>query len=384
MRLTRNRTLDLFHKICKIIYLSCATNFWFEDMKYPAKFMRIYDAISFILEMIVASFIISSWGAFFTQPNLTEKQSADRSLFALSHATLYAVYSSTVYYKEKVRELVKTLALSLKAVCDDEEIETMMIRTTFGYLMALVFMCSSTLFSYGVENGIQALTTNVENRTQIAGATRIIFYIVWWIFAIRVVSVYLIILTSTIAIAHNFKNLCKYFEDLNTIFEVSGSQEEKERRYEDGFKVGIQMHSLTLWCIQQTQQVGGVAFSAQLIMNVWVLIMLMIQMMFTERTLMAVMPIAFMAAAVLVGTAVFVWNAGNVTIEASRLPTAMFHSGWHNCTRKSSVRIRKVVTIAIAQAQKRVLIKGLGFIELSYESYVKIVKTSYSLFSVIY
>ncbi|XP_048007561.1 uncharacterized protein LOC125242706 [Leguminivora glycinivorella] len=111
------------------------------------------------------------------------------------------------------------------------------------------------------------------------------------------------------------------------------------------------MHSMTLWCTRQTQVAGGVAFSGQVIINVSVLVLLMIQMMFTERTLFAVMPIVFMALSVLVGTGVFLWNAGDVTIEASRLPAAMFHSGWHNCTKQSSVRVRKLVTIAIAQAQ---------------------------------
>nr|AFC91742.1 putative odorant receptor OR58 [Cydia pomonella] len=391
-----NRTSDLFHTICKIIYLSCATNFWFEDIDYPAIFMKIYNSTSRVLEVTVAVLIISDWGAFWTQPNLTEKQSNDRMLFAFSHVVLYSVYCSVIYYKREIRELVMTLTVRLKEVCYDGSIEKMMLRTTFRYTTAFVFVCSSTLFSFGIGSGFQALTTNatfttiipiwpdVEDRRLVAGAARIILYIVWWIFLVRFISVYIILLISTIGIAHQFKNLCKYFEDLTDIFEGSGSQEEKERRYENAFKVGIKMHSITLWCMRQIQLVGGVAFSGQVIINVSVLGLLMIQMMFTERTLIAVMPIIFMVSSVLVGTGVFLWNAGDVTIEASRLPAAMFHSGWHNCTRQSSVRVRKLVTIAIAQAQKRVRIKGLGFIELSYESYVTIVKSSYSLFSVIY
>ncbi|XP_063532901.1 uncharacterized protein LOC134743435 [Cydia strobilella] len=390
-----NRTFGLFHTICRIIYLSCATNFWFEDMDYPAKLMKIYNATSRVLEVTVAVFIISDWGAFWTQPNLTEKQSNDRILFAFSHVVMYSVYSSIVYYKLEIRELVMTLAVRLK-VYNDGTIEKMMLRTTFRYLTALVFVCSSTLFSFGIGSGIQALTTNatfttvipiwpdVEDRRIIAGAARIVHYIVWWIFVVRVISVYFIILTSTIGITHQFNNLCKYFEKLENIFKGSGSQEEKERKYENAFKVGIKMHSITLWCTRQTQLAGGVAFSGQVIINVFVLVLLMIQMMFTERTLIAMMPIIFTASSVLIGTGVFLWNAGDVTIEASRLPAAMFHSGWHNSTRQSSVRVRKLVTIAIAQAQKRVLIKGLGLLELSYESYVTIVKSSYSLFSVIY
>ncbi|XP_063537602.1 uncharacterized protein LOC134746960 [Cydia strobilella] len=391
-----NRTIGLFHTICKIIYLTCATNFWFEDMDYPAKCMKIYNATSRVVEVIVAVLIISDCGAFWTQPNLTEKQSNDRILLAFANGVSCLAYANVFYYKREIRELVMTLAVRLKKVCNDGTIEIMMLRTTFRYLSALFLVCSSAVFSYGMGSGIQALTTNatfttvipswpdVEDRRVIAGAARIVHYIVWWIFMVRVTSVYSLILTCTIGIAHQFKNLCKYFEDLENIFKGSGSQEEKERKYENAFKVGIKMHSINLWCTRQTQLTGGLVFSGQIIVNVCVLGLLMIQMMYTERNLIAMMPIIFMALAILVGTGVFLWVAGDVTIEASLLPAAMFHSGWHNCTRQSSLRVRKLVTIAIAQAQKPVLIKGLGFIELSYESYVTIVKSSYSLFSVIY
>ncbi|XP_063377523.1 uncharacterized protein LOC134664708 [Cydia fagiglandana] len=225
---------------------------------------------------------------------------------------------------------------------------------------------------------------DVEDRRIIAATARVVHYIVWLIFMVRVLVLYMLIITSTITIAHQFKHLCKYFEDLNDIFEGSGSQEEKERKYENAFKLGVKMHTISLWCTRQIQLTGGVAFSGQVIINVCTLGLLMLQTMSTERTLAAMMPIIFMAMAILIGTGLFLWNAGDVNIEATLLPAAMFHSGWYNCTRHSSVRVRKLVTIAIAQAQKPVLIKGLGLIELSYESYVAIVKSSYSLFSVIY
>nr|WEG72117.1 odorant-receptor-23 [Grapholita molesta] len=393
---SKNKTLGLFHTICKIVYVCCGINFWFENMTYPAKLMKIYSVISKVLEVSVIALLISDFGAFYTQTNLTDKQSADRLLFAIAHPIIYFVYVSVGYYKQEFRDLVKTLALVLKDMFNDEWIEKLLFRSTFRYLTALGFVCCSTLFSYGVENGISALMSNatfttvipvwpnVEERSPAAGAIRVVVYIIWWILVIRSISVYFVVLTSTIALTHQFKSLCKYFENLNDIFEGSGTQAEKERRYEDAFKVGIKMHSITLWCARQIQKVANIAFSAQVIITVGVLFLLMIQMMFTERTLMAVMPIVSMASCILIGTGVFVWNAGDVTIEAAHLPAAMFHSGWYNCTRQSSVRVRKLVTIAIAQAQKRVAIKGLGFMELSYEAYVTIVKSSYSLFSVIY
>ncbi|XP_063376926.1 uncharacterized protein LOC134664293 [Cydia fagiglandana] len=391
-----NRTYSLFHTICKIAFLSSGTNFWFEDMDFPAKLINIYNAIAPVLEVIVALFIMSHCGAFWTQPNLNEKQSNDRMLLTCVNGLTYLVYVNILYYKREIRKLVMTLAVRLKEVCNDGTIEKMMLRTTYRYISALVFICSSAMISYGLGSGIQALTTNatftnmipvwpdVEDRRIIAGAGRVVHYIAWLFLLARIIAIYMLILTITISIAHQFKHLCKYFVNLNDIFEGSGSQEEKERKFENAFKVGVKMHAITLWCTRQIQLTAGMAFSGQVIINVCSLGLLMIQMMSTERTLVAMMQIVFMALLILIGTGLFLWNAGDITIEASRLPAAIFHSGWHNCSRQSSVRVRKLVTIAMTQAQDRVVIKGLGLIELSYESYVAIVKSSYSLFSVIY
>nr|AXF48800.1 odorant receptors OR58.2 [Lobesia botrana] len=384
----KNETRKFLNLICKIIYFSCGKNFWYDDMDYPRIFMAIHNTLSNLLEVIVIAFNMGEWGAFLTQHHLNEKQTNDMCLFAFSHVLLYSVYVTVLYYKQDLRKLVYTFGVTLKEVCNDEMTERMMIKTAGRYLTGLVFLCSSTLVFFGIGSGLQSITTNAtfttviptwpdtEDRRTIAGIARLLYYLVWWILMVRTVSVYLIILTLTICLAHQFTILCKYFESLNNIFEGTGSQAEKERRYEEAFKVGIQMHSTTLWCAKKTQETCGLAFSAQVIMSVSVLVMLMIQTMSIERTLRDMLPIGFMAASVLVAAGVFMWNAGDVTIEASRLPAAMFYSGWYNCQRDSSVRMRKLVTISITQAQKRVLIKGLGIIELSYESYVKIVKSS--------
>nr|AIT72012.1 olfactory receptor 58 [Ctenopseustis obliquana] len=391
-----NKTVHLFRKICKFIYLSCATNFGFEETDLPNYFIRIYTPISKVLEVIVIIFIASEWGSFYTQKNLTEKQLSDLYLFAFSHVVLYMIYASAMHHRDRIRELIVTLTVTLKKVCNDDATEKAMIKKTYRSLTATVFFCSGSLFSYGIDAGVKALTSNatfttiipiwpdVEDRQFIAGFARIIHYIIWWIFAIRVISIYLIILCVTICLGHQFTNLYKYFIKLNDIFEEEGSQEDKERSYENAVKVGVKMHSITLWCAKQTQVTCGVAYSGQVIITVSVLVLLMIQMMHTERTLTNVASIAMLGSSVLVGSAVFMLNAGDITTEASRLPTAMFQSGWHNCRGQSSVRARKLLTLAMTEAQNPVVIKGLGVIQLSYESYVSMVKSSYSVFSVIY
>ncbi|XP_063376948.1 uncharacterized protein LOC134664309 [Cydia fagiglandana] len=155
MTLTKdNRTYGLFHTICKIAFLGGGNNFWLEDMDCPAILTKIYNAINPVLEVIIILFIMSHFGAFWTQPNLTETQSTDRMLLTCVNGISYTVYVNILYYKPDMRELVRelvTFAARLKEVSNDGIIEEMMHRTAFRYMIAL-FLVSSAVVSYGFQS----------------------------------------------------------------------------------------------------------------------------------------------------------------------------------------------------------------------------------------
>ncbi|XP_063367816.1 uncharacterized protein LOC134656244 isoform X2 [Cydia amplana] len=197
-------------------------------------------------------------------------------------------------------------------------------------------------------------------------------------------AVYSLIICISICLGYQFANLYEYFLDLNNIFDGEDNHEDQEKKYEEAIKVGIKMHNIILRCVNQLQSSCKVVYGGQILINVCVMVLLMVQMMQTDRSLVQLAPIVFMATGILVTSGLFIWSAGDITFEAERLPTAMFHSGWHNCRRQSYVRVRKLITFAMIQAQHVVVIKGLGVIELSYDSYIAIVKSSYSVFSIIY
>nr|AST36281.1 putative odorant receptor OR58 [Hedya nubiferana] len=391
-----NDTVLLFHKICNLVYLGCGTNFMFHKLKLPTKFIKTFNHVSKIFEMLSVVLICSEWGAFVTQKNLTLVQKTDLFLFGPTSITLYVMYWNGVYRKGQIKDLSFTLAVTLKEMFCDSEIEKKMIKKTWRFVVAMVCIVFGFLLATGINNGYRALTTNatfttmlpvwpsLEDHSKAAGICRVVHYIVWWIFVTRVTCMYFIILAIAICLQHQFRILHEYFLSLPGIFDGEGSQEEKERKFEDRLKHGIKMHSLTLWCTDQTQLTCGVAFSTQVITNVLSLVLLMVQWMNMERTFGNAVQVIMFANCMLIGTGIFMWNAGDITFEAAKLPTAMFHSGWHNCRGQSAARVRKLLTIAMRQAQDRVVIKGLGIIELSYESYISIVKSSYSVFSVMY
>ncbi|KAJ8727302.1 hypothetical protein PYW07_001421 [Mythimna separata] len=393
----RSKTTDFFYKLCYVVYFCGLPNFWLEELKLPKRFVRIYDKFTTFNNTLICFLVVFELASFFTQKNLTEKQKSNLILYGISHPMLCCFRLMLSRLQGKVKLVMYNLTVRLKAVHNDPEVERQMLRTTNMYMFALVFSCLMSMVMYAAEAGWEVVrydvtfTTivtaypDVEDRSDLANVVRALCFVTWWIFLTRICSVYSLVIALTTCLSHQYKNLQSYFVSLDDIFEREDfSQAEKEEQYEKGFKVGIKLHSDTLRCTQQTQTVCRGVFSGQIVFNICLLVVLMAQMANSERTLVNLFAAVFTASAVLISTGFYMWNAGDVTVEASHLSTAMYFSGWHNCRGQSSVRLRKLIVITMSQAQRPVVLKGLGYIDLSYQSYITIVKSSYSVFSVLF
>ncbi|XP_063530103.1 uncharacterized protein LOC134741301 [Cydia strobilella] len=390
-----NAKISLFYNICAIVFFGFDTNFLFDDLKLPRKIVEICRIISNVFGLLILLYVCSVVAAFVTQHNLDMTRKAQMWLYGPSSLTLYAMYWNIVLRKNQIKKLTYTLVVVLRGMFTDDELEKEMIKKTWRFSYAFAFLLNGLFVSTGIVAGYVASTTNDTFTTMVpawpdlndhslaASIARIAHYCVCYIFLMRIGCIYFVIAAIAIALQFQYGILCNYFHSLNSIFDEEGSHEEKEQKYEDAFVFGIKMHSLTLWCIDQTQVTCGVAFSAQFIANLMTLVAIMVKFMYMERTFGNYLTVFMFAGLVLSSAGIFMWNAGDVTFEATKLHTAMFHSGWHNCRRQASVRVRKMLTIAVRQAQDRVTIKGFGILELSYESYISVVKLAYSVFSVL-
>nr|WCC57400.1 odorant receptor 1.1 [Papilio glaucus] len=392
-----NLTAKFFKTLNDLLHLFGVSNLWIENIDYSKLFLSISRRINKVITICLYVFVASELVAFFTQSNLTEKQSSDRLLFGISHPILMNYYTSVEYHKETLREIIHTLAVVLKNIYNDDKVERHMIRKSKIYSIAYLLSFSTALISYGfdglmqVRNGDGTFTTvitawpDVEDRSSYANVARVISYILWWMFMIRVSAIYVLVISLTICLSHQYKNLQSYFYHLAEIFDERDlSQQEKEIKYEESLKVGIKLHSDTLWCTRQSETACAVVFSGQILVNICVLCLLMLQMVNSERTLINALATVTTGVTMLISTGFFMWSAGDVTVEASRLSTAMYSSGWENCQRDCSKRIRRLLVIAMAQSQQPVMLRSFGIIEQSYQSYVSIVKSSYSVFSILY
>ncbi|XP_063619194.1 putative odorant receptor 69a [Cydia splendana] len=392
----KNKHTEFFHKLDKIIFVFSSMNYWVDDNGKPVVYVNAYKRIMKVINAAIVLFMVAELGSFFTQNNLTESQKSDRLMMGFSHIILYSATLSLNHHKETVTQILFTLAVGLKKDFNDLETETLMLKRTKIYACTLVLLCFNSVLFYGVKGLTKVLFSDetfvtmitawpdVHDRSLLAGVSRVCVYVLSWLWMIRVTTAYLIVLAVTISLSHQYMNLQMYFKSIAEVFDERISQSEKEEKFERALKLGIRLHATTIWCTQQVQRTCGNVFSGHIVVNICVMVQLMSQFKDSDRSLGHVLAILTTFISMLFSTGLFMSSAGDVTIEAGNLPTAIFMSGWQNCTKMSSYRIRRLMLIAMTQSQKPVIIKSFGFIELSYQSYVSIVKASYSVFSYLY
>ncbi|CAG4919770.1 unnamed protein product [Colias eurytheme] len=385
-----------FSSINKFAYICGLPNFVNNDYNLPPFLVRFNAIYVKIINIMLLTFVVIENLSFITQKNLTPKQKNDLLTLGVSHFMLSFYYISLYLNRDTVKQIAYTLMISLKKHYNNENVENAAIKRSKLYAVLFLALCSGALFSYGLEalvlvilgdgKFITVVTAfpDVEDDNVAGNIWRVVFYIFWWFFMVRVMALFLVVITSIIYLGYQYTNLQSYFYSLTTIFDEDISQSEKEMKYEQALKTGIQLHINTLRCTDDIQQAFYVVLSLQLMINMMTVVLVMIRVMTSEHTPMNILASGVMGSAMLIGTGFFMWNMGDVTVEASKVPTAIYSSGWENCTRGSSARVRHLISFSIAQGQKNVALRALGVVELSYASYVTLVKSSYSVFSLFY
>nr|WPO56489.1 odorant receptor [Leucinodes orbonalis] len=386
------KTEIFFSKLCHIAYLHGFPNLWITDLNFSKTFKKYHFIIYKTLDVIFYLFIISQWTASLKQHNLTQKQMSDNLLFSYAQPSLYSYRLALDYHQDKIREIIFNVFVKLKGLHNDEKLEKKMIRkTTILSLVFLTMVCSCLVF-FGCQ-GIYAddakfvtvitIWPDVEDTRLVAYLGRVVIYIIWWLLIMNVMASYNAVLTLMVTLEYQFKYLGKYFRELDLIFEEDISQKEKERKYYEGVKLGISLHSIILRCVELTQDSCTNVYGLHILVNISVLVSVMFQMVYTGRDLDSVFSTLATGTAMLISTGYFMWCAGDVTVEASFLATDMYFSGWHNCG-ENAPRVRRLLILAMMQAQNPVEITIMGVFTVSYQAFLSIVKSSYTIFTVLY
>uniref|UniRef100_A0A2A4J5V4 Odorant receptor n=1 Tax=Heliothis virescens TaxID=7102 RepID=A0A2A4J5V4_HELVI len=319
-----SKTTEFLINLNQFVFIFGLPNFWVQELDISDSFRKIVGYFNKYGNWSIFGLILAEYGAFFTQKNLNQRQSSDLVLFMISHSIITGFRVRICHQEVEIRNVMYKLGIALKEVHNDSDAEEQMIKRSKFFSWALILNCVMSFLMYTIEAVLRVIRVGVT---------------------------------------------------FTTVITVYPDVEDRS-----GLSNGVRVI-----CTGDIQKICRDVFSGQIIFNITLLIIvLMYQMVNSARSLTNALTLVMVALSILLSTGFFMWNAGDITVEAKSLPTAMFSSGWEHCGRDSSVRVRKLIVIAMMQAQEPVVLTGLGIIALSYQSYVSIVKSSYSVFSVLY
>nr|QZH55120.1 odorant receptor 24 [Achelura yunnanensis] len=353
------------------------------------KWSNISHAINFV-------FWTSQILSFYTQKHLNSQQKSDQLLYALVHPFLYVSSITIVYLKDDVRKLIHNVVKNSSDFYKDKTVERQMVKKCNTAVGLVLGMAAVSFTTTGIEHSIKALIKGavftpiitawpkVEDRSYSASVGRVCVYIAWFNVFLPVCGAVPMIISLTITTSHQYIQLQSYFNNLSSIFKEVSEQKEKEIKYEEGLKLGIKQHVKLLGYTMDLIKICNPACGAQTMLNIFVAVTNMLVLVDDDRTIAKMLiNISVIITSTLV-LGFYLCSIGDIAIEASNLTSAMYGSGWENCGRGSSVRVRKLLGVAMAQTQKPLLIITLGIVPVSYASFLSIAKTTYSVFSVLY
>ncbi|XP_050667296.1 uncharacterized protein LOC126967026 [Leptidea sinapis] len=193
-----------------------------------------------------------------------------------------------------------------------------------------------------------------------------------------------------ILLAHKFKTLCLYFEGLRTNLDkqiILVGRNNAEDMLRRSFIEGIIMHQKLIFLAQEIHRLFGIIMSLQVCESSAVAVLLLLRLALSPHLdfTNAFMTYSFVGSLFFL-LALNLWNAGELTYQASLLSNAMFYCGWHlqDARKDTNNDIRKLVLIGCAQAQKPLILKAFGVQDLSYATFVSVARMTYSVFAVFY
>nr|QZH55130.1 odorant receptor 34 [Achelura yunnanensis] len=377
-------------------YISGLPYFWFEELQWSPTLIHLRNYSTRAMTITCFIFIGMTWFLpIFTQTNWNTELIYKFILFNTLEPFLFPCIVWLWFYKNEVTELIEDLVVYAPTVYCDPGIQARMNKKAKTLVLLIVSFVGGSLSMVGLDAAIKAVKTDevfitmisawpdFEDKSQMAGVFRVFIYIAWFMLIFRVSGAITIMVSLMIYTCYQFIQLQNYFCNLANIFLESLSQSEKEKKYEESFKIGFKFHSDIIRITRKLVKTFNVIYGTKILADVVALSVIMFRMAHEERTLSNILSNAGVAATMLMVTGFYIWNLGDITIEADNLTSAMYMSGWENCYGTSSKRVRKLLLVAMAQTQNPLEIQAFGIVTVSYSLFVSIVKFSYSVFSVI-
>ncbi|XP_028159328.1 putative odorant receptor 19b [Ostrinia furnacalis] len=388
---------EILKNYCKKIFLFGSGNYWYEDGAIGDDSSWYYQLYLWSLIFIYVLMTIFETMAV-TIGDYPENETGDAITLAVSHTIVLLKIFSLLINKK----LIRTTNRNMVEICEAYEDPTLMAEkykyvkiNVMGYFGIVYCTC---LF-YVVE-GIRKVYAGSHFETVVtyppsyvdeslfAGLIRVSTTIVLLIMMITmIVAVDTFTMAYLIMFKYKFITLRHYLERLSEDFYKMNDVNPRlaADKLTDGVVEGIIMHKELLRLAKDIDQAFGTVIALQLCLSSGSAVTLLLQIALTPMTFVAILKNILFVVALFFLLGLFLCNAGEITYQASLLPDALFYCGWHACVWQPPRRsVRRLVLLACAQAQQPLVMKAFKMIQLSYSTFLQVLRGTYSVFALFY
>ncbi|CAH2230137.1 jg12487 [Pararge aegeria aegeria] len=305
------------------------------------------------------------------------------------------------------KKLVKKLIRDLIKVCELYEEDSLMVDkyrimkiNVVAYIITVYGSAACFIFegirkTYDGSHFVTVVTyyPSFENDSLLAIITRITTTIVLLIMLLTmIINVDCFALANLIIFKYKFITLRDYFEklrdDFDKLFE-SGNYGLAAEKLAQGLKEGIVMHKELIRISKEIDKAFGTVLALQVCQSSGSAVSLLLQIALSDDlTFVARMKLYFFVVALFFLLGLFLCNAGDITYQASLLSDSIFYCGWNLCPSQYPQRTRqnigKLVLQACAQSQRPIVMKAFKMLELTYGTFLLVVRSTYSVFALFY
>ncbi|OWR44043.1 olfactory receptor 22 [Danaus plexippus plexippus] len=330
-----------------------------------------------------------------------EDEKRDSVTFSVAHTIVMIKMFSIIVNKKNIKKLISDII----AVCESHEEESLMnekYKVMKINVIAYFFTCYSSAACFVFEglrkmyegNHFVTVVTYYpafEDNSAMATATRFITTIILFIMLMAmIISVDGFTMVILIMFKYKLITLRNYFDKLRKDTEILHQSSDPQlavNHLVNGLIKGIIMHKELLRILKEIDKAFGTVVALQLCQSSGGAVSLLLGIALSDQlTLVAIMKIIFFVVALFFLLGLFLCNAGEITYQASLLSESIFYCGWHTCSLENSRgrNIRRIVLHACIQAQRPLVMKAFKMIELTYGTFLWVLRGTYSVFALFY
>ncbi|XP_049871807.1 uncharacterized protein LOC126370827 [Pectinophora gossypiella] len=368
--------------ICTVIYCLGGGNCWYTDKK-ASKPVKIVYTVWAVTVNVYALIVFLDEIAAVLRP-LTPKERNDHTQFMIAHLTVSAKFVVLYLQRNRIKAFLE------RFLEDDREYVSFELEKASGkralmycipIQITLFITLSSTMvdgirthFKEGIPIRAEVVYFPSPSQTGVVCNIFRFFIEVHWYYVVALMtSIDCLSVSCMVFLSSKFKLLSTYFEGLKKKHQANvgnKSQQELVDEFRQDFVMGIKLHQHALWYAKHVQYALGNLYSIQVVQSMFLLIICLIKLVANEYNLTFwVANFTYMSCLVaLLGG--YMMAGGDITYEASRVPTAIFNCGWE--LMQGDKELRTLAVVELIRSQRSVVMTAFGILELSYSNLIMV------------